>query len=108
MIDHKGHVLTNRFSGDYCDTCDRSIEHDPTRCDKCNGAGICHRWTNAYHGKGKAYSCGKCKGTGVAKPTNCHDCQNPAGIRNGKYTENLPVAYCANCYEARLNHDKTN
>jgi hypothetical protein len=102
MTDHIGHVITNRFSGDYCDTCERAIEHDPTRCHNCGGTGTCYRWSNAYHGRGKAYNCGKCKGTGVTKPAPCHDCGQPAGIRSGKYTENLPVAYCGKCYESRI------
>ena len=108
MIDHKGHVLTNRFAGVYCDTCERAVEHDPTRCDNCAGTGNRERWTNAYHGRGKPYKCGKCKGTGIATPTPCNDCQQPAGIRSCKYTQNVPAAYCANCYEIRLDNDKTN
>ena len=98
---HEGHRITNRYSGPWCDTCVGPIEHDAEWCHECWGDGIKHRWTNAYHGRGKPYRCGMCKGTGKRKAAVCVDCGAPGTIYTS-HIRPIPSFHCSDCYQKGL------
>ena len=98
---HEGHVITNRYSGPWCDTCVGPIQHDAEWCQECWGTGTKRRMASIYNGPGKTYRCGMCKGSGKREAIPCVECQAPGVIYTAQINSK-PSHYCSACYTEKV------
>lgn len=99
--DHPNHRLISFHGGQWCEQCKTGVFRPVDMCYGCGGIGIKYR--DKMTGRGRAYRCGECKGTGKVAPTKCQYCREPiAAIRTSRFQPDyVIVPCCESCYKLK-------